>query len=149
MKKNISHKFFFPQPAAVVWDYLTKPELMEQWLMKNDFKPIVGHDFRFTAKPIPSLNLDGIFHCKVLELVPMKKLSYSWKGGPGNGNISFDTVVVWTLEPKESGTELLLDHSGFNDESLAVYTGMNEGWVKNVKKIIEIINTASHGTTNA
>ncbi|NLR82909.1 helix-turn-helix transcriptional regulator [Chitinophaga eiseniae] len=26
----------------MVWDYLIKPELMEQWLMKNDFQPVVG-----------------------------------------------------------------------------------------------------------
>src|SRR5882757_2111296 len=100
MEWSIIHRFFFPHSATEVWDYLTKHELMEQWLMKNDFQPIVGHDFRFTTKPIPSLNLDGVFHCKVLELIPMKKLTYSWRGGPGNGKISFDTIVVWTLNAK-------------------------------------------------
>jgi len=37
MTKSIKHQFFFPHPPETVWEYLTKPELMEQWLMRNDF----------------------------------------------------------------------------------------------------------------
>ena len=99
MTKSIKHQFFFPHPPETVWEYLTKSELMELWLMKNDFQPIVGLDFQFRTNPIPSLDFDGIFYCKVLEIVPFKKLSYSWKGGPGNGEITLDSVVVWKLEP--------------------------------------------------
>lgn len=36
---------------------------------------------KFTTNPISSLGLDGNFYCKVLEIIPLKKLSYSWKGG--------------------------------------------------------------------
>src|SRR5882757_445082 len=82
MKKTIKHQFFYPHPPEKVWDYLTKPELMEQWIMKNDFQSIVGLDFQFRTNPIPSLNFDGVFYCKVLEIVPFKKLSYSWNSGP-------------------------------------------------------------------
>ncbi len=32
-------------------DYLTQPELIEQWLAKTDFAPKVGHRFRFFDKP--------------------------------------------------------------------------------------------------
>jgi Activator of Hsp90 ATPase homolog 1-like protein len=60
----IKHQFFFPHPPEAVWEYLTKPELMERWLMKNNFQPIVGLDFQFREKPIPSLDFDGIFYCK-------------------------------------------------------------------------------------
>jgi uncharacterized protein YndB with AHSA1/START domain len=63
--------------------------------------------------PLPDYNFDGIVYCKVLEVVPFKKLSYSWKSGPGNGGITIDSLVVWTLDPKEGGTQLLLEHSGF------------------------------------
>ena len=55
MTKSIQHKFFFPHPPEVVWEYLTKAELMEQWLMKNDFQPIVGYDFQFRIKPLPPI----------------------------------------------------------------------------------------------
>lgn len=149
MTKTIHHNYFFLHPPAVVWDYLTKAELMEQWLMKNDFQPVVGYDFQFRTNPIPKLDIDGIFHCKVLEIVPYKKLSYSWKAGPGNGQISLDSIVVWTLTAKDNGTELSLLHSGFREiEDFNIYSGMNEGWLKNIQKIAGLINIANHGATN-
>ena len=96
------------------------------------------------------LDFDGIAYCKVLELVPHKKLSYSWKGGPALGQITLDSVVVWTLVKKDNGTELRLDHTGFRElENYAIYPAMNEGWLKNMKKIPELINAAKHGATNA
>ncbi|MDB5006300.1 MAG: hypothetical protein JWP45_693 [Mucilaginibacter sp.] len=150
MKKSIKHQFFFPHPPEAVWEYLTKPELMEQWLMKNDFHPIVGVDFQFRTNPIPGLDFDGIFYCKVLEIVPFKKLSYSWKSGPGEGEITLDSVVVWKLQPTDKGTELFLEHSGFaKKENLNFYNGLTDGWLKNIHKIADRLNAAKHGTTNA
>jgi len=148
MTKSIHHKFFFPHPAEVVWEYLTKAELISQWLMENDFLPIIGHDFQFRTKPLPNLNLDGIFYCKVLEIIPFKKLSYSWKSGPGNGKITLDSLVVWTLQAKDNGTELFLEHSGFKEANFTLYSIMDEGWLKNIQKIAGRINAATHGTTN-
>ena len=150
MTKSIRHQFFFPHPKETVWEYLTKAELLEQWLMKNNFQPIVGHDFQFKTNPIPSLDFDGVCHCRVLEIVPFKKLSYSWKGGSGKGDITLDTVVVWKLEPKDKGTELFLEHSGFGKgEHLNFYPGMTDGWMKNVNKIMNLLNTLQDGTTKA
>jgi uncharacterized protein YndB with AHSA1/START domain len=148
MTKRIQHKFYYPHPPEVVWEYLTKAELIEQWLMENDFQPIVGHDFQFRTKPMPNFNFNGIVYCKVLEIVPFKKLSYSWKGGPGDGKITLDSVVEWKLQLKDNGTELFLDHSGFM-ESVNIYSLMNEGWLKNMQKISELINTAKHGNSNS
>jgi uncharacterized protein YndB with AHSA1/START domain len=150
MAKIIKHQFFFPHPPEMVWDYLTKPDLMAQWLMKNDFQPIVGFDFQFRTGPIPSLHFDGVFYCKVLEIVPFKKLSYSWKSGPGEGKITLDSIVVWKLEPKDKGTELLLTHSGFaKKENLNFYNGLIDGWLKNLQKIDKLLNAEQHGNTNA
>jgi uncharacterized protein YndB with AHSA1/START domain len=150
MTKIIKHQFSFPHPPEMVWEYLTKPELMELWLMKNDFQPILGLDFQFRTNPIPSLDFDGVCHCRVLEIIPFKKLSYSWKCGPGGGKISLDSVVVWKLEQTEKGTELFLEHSGFaKKENLAFYNGMTDGWVKNIQKMTNHLNIAQHGTTNA
>src|SRR5258708_15072878 len=148
MTQSIRHKLFFEHPAAVVWDYLTKADLIEQWLMKNDFLPVVGHDFTFHTRPIPHMDFDGIVHCKVLEVIPHQKLSYSWKGGPGNGKVSLDSTVVWTLIEKDNGTELSLEHSGFM-ENFSMYSAMNEGWLKNMNKITELIKTSIHGSTKA
>ena len=34
-----------PYPPEKIWRALTQPHLIEAWLMKNDFKPVVGHGF--------------------------------------------------------------------------------------------------------
>ena len=150
MVKIIKHQFFFPHSPETVWEYLTKFELMAQWLMKNDFQPIVGLDFQFRTNPIPSLVFDGIFYCKVLEVVPFKRLSYSWKSGPGNGEITLDSVVIWKLEPKDNGTQLFLEHSGFaKKENLNFYEGLAHGWIEKLQKIDELLNLLQHGNTNS
>jgi uncharacterized protein YndB with AHSA1/START domain len=150
MAKIIKHQFFFPHPPAVVWEYLTKSELMEQWLMKNDFQPIVGADFQFRTGPITSLNFDGVFYCKILEIIPFKKLSYSWKSGPGQGKITLDSVVIWNLEEKDKGTEVFLEHSGFaKKENLDFYNGLLHGWVEKLQNIDNLLKAAEHGHTNA
>jgi uncharacterized protein YndB with AHSA1/START domain len=150
MTKSIKHQFLFPQPPEAVWEYLTNPELMELWLMKNDFRPIVGHEFQFRTKPASSVDFDGIFYCTVLEIVPLKKLSYSWKCGPGEGRITIYSVVTWTLQPKDKGTQLFLDHGNFAVmENFALYNSMIDGWLKNIHKIADRLNAAENDTTNA
>jgi len=149
MANSVHHKLFFPHPPAVVWEYLTKSELIEQWLMKNDFEPIVGYDFQFNTRPVPNLDFDGNVYCKVLEIVPGKKLSYSWKTGPCNNHVVIDSIVVWTLHEKDNGTELQLDHTGFKETDISMFLTVDEGWLKNMKKIADLINTAIHDKTNA
>jgi len=150
MTKSINHQFFFPHPPEMVWEYLTNAELMEQWLMKTNFQPIIGFEFQFRTSPIPGLNFDGIFYCKILEIVPLKKLSYSWKSGPGEGEITLDSLVEWKLQPKDKGTELFLEHSGFaKEENLNFYNGLNHGWLEKFQNISNLINVPQHGNSKA
>ena len=149
MTQSINHTLFFPNKPEAIWEYLTDSELMQLWLMKNDFKPVVGHEFQFRTNPLPQFNFDGIVHCKVLEVIQNKKLVYSWKGGPSKDEVEWDTVVEWTLTEKNNGTELQLAHSGFeNVENLPIFYGFKDGWLKNMHKIYNKLNTAEHGTTN-
>ncbi|NCD70769.1 SRPBCC family protein [Mucilaginibacter agri] len=150
MTQVIRHQFLFPHPPQAVWEYLTKPELMQLWLMRNDFQPIVGFDFQFRTNPIPSLDFDGIFYCKVLEIEPFEKLSYSWKSGPGDGEITLESVVEWKLEATEKGTTLFLEHSGFaRPENLVFYNGLADGWIKNLQKMANHLNTEKDANANA
>lgn len=140
MTKTISHQFFFPHSVEKVWECLTTAELMSQWLMKNDFQPILGFEFQFRTNPMPALDFDGIFYCKVLEIIPFKTLSYSWQGGPGEGKIALDSVVVWKLQSTEKGTDVFLEHKGFKEiENLNFYTGMNDGWLKKLQNIAGLL----------
>ena len=95
MAASIKHQLFFQHPPEAVWQYLTSAEFMELWLMKSDFQPIMGHEFTFRSNPVPSFDWNGIVYCKVLEIVPFKKLSYSWKLGPGDGTIN---VVEYEID---------------------------------------------------
>jgi uncharacterized protein YndB with AHSA1/START domain len=151
MNKEIRHVWFFPHPAETIWEYLTDSELLSQWLMKNDFKPIVGHQFSFKSSPYPAIEYDGNVYCEVLEISAQKKISYSWKFGPAPGKTIIDSLVVWTLTTKNGGTELSLVHSGFTDLRQApAYEAMNTGWQTNINKIHGLIEvkekneTASH-----
>ncbi len=149
MTKSIQHTFFYQHPPKDVWEYLTNTELMAQWLMPNDFELILGYDFQFKINPMPKFDFDGNIYCKVLEIIPFKKLSYSWKGGPGEGKITLDSIVVWTLTPKDNGTELKLVHSGFKEiENFNMYSIMDDGWLRNIKKINNLLNAKTHGTNN-
>jgi uncharacterized protein YndB with AHSA1/START domain len=141
MTSIVKHQYFFPQAPEMVWEYLTRADLMELWLMPNNFEPIPGFEFQFRIKPVPQLDFDGTVYCKVLEIVPHQKLSYSWKSGPGNGKIDLDSIVVWTLVPKDNGTELLLEHTGFKEiEDFKMYSAVNEGWLVNIKKIAGLLD---------
>ena len=133
MQKEIKHTWFFSQPPQEVWEYLTKPELIEQWLGETDFQPIAGYKFRFIS---PYGNHS---YCEVLEVEPCTKLSYSWQKNSAVDNKPFNSIVVWTLEPKEKGTELHLVHNGFTSPEDVV--AHENGWNTCLKQFEERINT--------
>jgi uncharacterized protein YndB with AHSA1/START domain len=144
MQRDIIHTWFLPHPPQEVWKFLTDSDLLSQWLMENDLKPIVGHKFQFRAKPKYKIGFDGIIFCEVLEAVPDRRISYSWKGGPGNGKISLDSIVTWTLTAKNGGTELLLEHTGFKGfRNFIPYLIMNKGWLK----ILDRLKSRTQNTT--
>ena len=88
-----------------VWVALTDPVAISEWLMPNDFRPVVGHRFTFRTKPAPGF--DGIVQCKVLQADPPSRLAYSWTGG------GIDTVVRYTLTPEGPSTRLVMEQDGF------------------------------------
>jgi uncharacterized protein YndB with AHSA1/START domain len=98
-----------------VWRALTQPQLLEEWLMKNDFKPLVDHRFRLRADW-------GAVDCRVLAVEPGKTLSYTWAA------YGLETVVTWTLTPAGTGTRLRMDQSGFRPDQPQYYEGAKGGW---------------------
>lgn len=137
MQRDIIHEFTFAQPPELVWEYLTDPALLAEWLMPNDFKAEVGYKFQFGARPKFPLGFDGRIYCEVLEIIPFKKLVYSWKGGMSKEHPSLDSTVVWTLKPTESGTVLRLEHKGFKGmKNYLAYIIMTKGWAKIGKRLL-------------
>ena len=59
-------------PPEKLWRALTQPHLIAEWLMKNDFAPVVGHRFNLRGE------WGGVLDCEVLDIETNRMLSYSW-----------------------------------------------------------------------
>jgi uncharacterized protein YndB with AHSA1/START domain len=132
-KQSIIVEYELPQDPNKVWRALTDPKLLEAWLMPNDIRAEVGHKFTFKTQPVQGW--DGTVQCEILEVVPEKRLAYSWGGGAqkiqGYGH-QIDTKVTWDLTPMPGGgTRLRLEHSGFDPDSFALQM-MGDGWRRKV-----------------
>jgi uncharacterized protein YndB with AHSA1/START domain len=120
-----------PHPPEKIWRALTQGALLEQWLMKNDFLPVVGHRFSFRTTPVP--NWTGVIECEVKVVEPNSQLSYSW------GTLGMETVVTWTLTPNEGGTHLRMEQSGFGPDREANYKGARYGWTKFIGNLERVV----------
>lgn len=127
--EEIVVEYEFAHSPAKVWRALTEPDLLAGWLMPNDIAPVVGHRFNFRTQPVGDWN--GVVDCEVLEVVPEKKLVYTWNGGSAKNDgygQKLETTVTWTLQPQASGaTKLKLVHHGFHPDDFA-YKAMGQGW---------------------
>ena len=73
-----------PHPPTKVWRALTQAALIGEWLMRNDFEPVVGRRFNFSATPIPGM-WNGVTDCEVLVVEPPPMAWYppsSWGRKP-------------------------------------------------------------------
>ena len=140
MQKEIRRTWSFSRSPQEVWEYLTRPELIELWLTKTDFQPIAGHKFHFVDKS------GKIIYCEVLEVNPFTRLSYSWQYSSANGDDRLDSKVVWTLIPNENGTELQLLHHSFS--FLEDLTAHRNGWNICLSRFEGLLNQPSNASTN-
>ena len=120
-----------PHPPEKVWRALTQGSLIEAWLMKNDFQPVVGHRFSFRSTPVPGW--DGVIDSEVQVIEPNSRLSYSW------GTMGTMSVVTWTLTPTKAGTHLRMEQTGFRSEQDAAYKGATYGWTKFIGNMERVI----------
>ena len=104
-----------PFPPEKIWRALTQSHLIETWLMKNDFEPVVDHRFNLRADW-------GAVDCPVLEVEPNKTLSYTWAA------YGLESIVTWTLTPTTTGTHLRMAQSGFRPDQQQAYQGAKAGW---------------------
>jgi len=120
-----------PHPPEKIWRALTQSPLIEDWLMKNDFQPVVGHRFTFRATPMPNWN--GVIDGEVLVVEPNLRLSYGW------GSLGLESVVTWTLTPTKDGTHVRMEQSGFRSEEDASYKGASYGWQKFISSLERVV----------
>jgi uncharacterized protein YndB with AHSA1/START domain len=130
--ESISFEFDLRHPPEKVWRALTDPALLAEWLL-----PVVGLRLEpgatFTLKTQPFPDWDGTVNCRLVEIEPQRKLSYTW-------TVPFlDTVVTFTLTPTASGTRLLLVQSGFKPAQKQAFGGSRYGWKMMGAKLVDLL----------
>ena len=112
----------FAHPPEKLWRALTQPHLMQEWLMRGDFAPTVGHRFHLTG------DWGGVLDCEVLGAEPVKTLSYTWNHAHADPVFALESVVTFTLIPIESGTRLQMEQAGFRPDQKQAFGGARAGW---------------------
>ncbi len=110
-----------------VWKAITDKAEMKQWYFDlAEFDAEKGFRFSFTGGPSPDRQY--VHLCEVTEVIPLKKLVYSWsyEGYTGISYVSFE------LFPEGDSTRLVLTHSGLEsfpaeNPDFAVHN-FEEGW---------------------
>lgn len=117
----------FHASADRIWQALTDREKMKQWYFDlAEFKPEVGFTFQFYGG---TPEYQYLHVCIITEVIPGKKLSYSWRydGYVGNSVVSFE------LFPEGDQTTLKVTHKGLESfPTLADFAKANfvQGWTE-------------------
>jgi uncharacterized protein YndB with AHSA1/START domain len=148
MATRVKHVVFYPHPREAVWTALTDRHALAEWLMPNDFEPVVGHKFRFQTDAQPLCG-SGLTHCEVLEIDPPHRLVYSWQHVPLKSTKPLPpvTTVTWLLEDAPGGTRLTLEHSGFQGFGMWLTSRlMRVGWGYMLRKLVpRVLGNVSGG----
>lgn len=130
VEREIAH------PPEKLWRALTQPHLIEEWLMKNDFKPVVGHQFNLRG------DWGGVLDCEVLAVEPNRSLSYTWNFSHEDAAYDLRSVVTFTLTPTGTGTHLRMEQSGFRPNQKQAFHGARAGWQQFFTKLEQILMQA-------
>jgi uncharacterized protein YndB with AHSA1/START domain len=125
----------FNAPAERVWEAITVNEKMKQWYFNlADFQPKVGFEFSFEGG---SESETYIHLCRVTEVVPGKKIAYTWR----YKNYSGESKVIWELFPEGDKTRLKLTHEGLEtfpqDRPDFARKSFEAGWTEIVGKSLK------------
>ena len=127
VERDIAH------PPEKIWRALTQQHLMEDWLMKNDFEPVVGRRFNLHS------DWGGVLDCEVLELEPHKRLAYTWNLAHDDPAFDLRSVVTFTLTPTSTGTHLRMEQKGFRPDQRRAFGGANVGWPRFFDKLEQVL----------
>ena len=125
--------------ADRVWEGITVNEKMKKWYFELEkFEPKVGFEFSFEGG---SEKQTYVHLCKVVEVIPGRKIAYTWRyrDYPGNSR------VTWEIFPEGDKTRLRLTHEGLEtfpqDNPDFARTSFEAGWNdivgKQLKEFVE------------
>ena len=117
----------FNAPVRRVWQAITDKDEMKKWYFDlAEFKAEKGFQFQFTGGKEGGKQF--LHLCEVTEVVPQKKLTYSWRydGFAGNSFVTFE------LFEQDDKTLLRLTHEGLetfpNETSDFAKENFVKGW---------------------
>lgn len=122
-----------PHPPEKIWRALTEPHLIQEWLMKNDFQPVVGHRFNLRGE------WGGVLDCEVLVVEPNERLSYTWNYPHDDAAYNLTSIVTLTLTPTGKGTHLRMEQTGFRPEQKQAYHGARHGWQQFLANLDQLV----------
>ena len=122
-----------PFPPEKIWRALTQPHLIQEWLMTNDFAPVIGHQFKLRG------DWGGVLDCEVLAIEPNKSLSYTWNHAHSDAAYDLQSVVTFTLTPTRTGTLLRVVQAGFKPDQKQAYGGAKLGWKQFLEKLQSLL----------
>ncbi|SCB36102.1 SRPBCC family protein [Rhizobium multihospitium] len=131
VEREIAH------PPAKVWRALTQPHLIAEWLMKNDFVPVLGHRFSFRS------DWGGVLDCEVLVVEPDARLSYRWNFAHDDPAFDLKSVVTFTLTQTDKGTRLRMEQVGFRPDQKQAYGGAKAGWRQFLERLEQVLAEVS------
>jgi uncharacterized protein YndB with AHSA1/START domain len=134
--KSIVVTRVMPHAVDKVWRALTHSPLIGEWLMQNDFQPVVGHRFNFRAQPMAGWN--GVTDCEVLAVEAPSRLVYSWNASGEQALGGLKTIVTWTLTPTLDGVLVRMEQAGFRPQDEAGYQGMSGGWPRILGRLDDV-----------
>lgn len=123
----------FAHSPEKLWRALTQPHLIEAWLMKNDFQPVIGHRFNLRG------GWGGVLDCEVLTLEPNRTLAYSWDFEHEDAAFNLKSVVIFSLTPTDAGTHLRMEQSGFRPDQKQATGGARYGWAQFLDKLDDVL----------
>jgi uncharacterized protein YndB with AHSA1/START domain len=119
-----------------VWKAITDKEQMRRWYFDlAEFKAEVGFKFQFSGGPSPERQY--LHLCEVTEVIPNKKLTYSWRydGYAGNSFVTFE------LSSQGNKTFLNFKHTGLEsfpkDNPDFAIGNFTEGWNHIIHKALK------------
>ena len=127
VEREIAH------PPEKIWRALTQPHLISEWLMKNDFSPVVGHRFNLRGE------WGGVLDCEVLVVEPQTTLSYTWNFKHDDPALDLSSVVTFSLSPTTTGTRLRMEQAGFRPDQRQAYGGAKAGWPEFLAKLDRVL----------
>lgn len=135
----------YSHPPERVWVALIDPHAIAEWMMPNDFQPVVGHKFTIKVDPVAIPGALTHAACEVLQVEPPRRLSYSLRDLSLKDPRQREVVqtITFTLDPAPEGTRLTLVHEGLEGLGLWNRLMAKFGWAGVFKPLGRVLDNVS------